>query len=123
MRKLGIGLALIALPATLASAQSMPVSAFIAKAEALRKKGPFALISRDMGVLKAEIGNSSKLLRAENQAATKSGRKLDFCLLAKASIKSSELIAYLQALPAAQQAMPFHQGFRGFVKTKYPCAP
>lgn len=123
MRKLGIGLALIALPATLASAQSMPVSAFIAKAEALRKKGPFALMSRDMGVLKAEIGNSSKLLRAETQAAAKSGRQLEICLPAKASIKSNELIAYLQALPAAQQTMPFHHGFRGFVKTKYPCAP
>ena len=69
MRKLLIAALAAASPLAPASAQSMPISEFLAKADALQKKGPMALFSGDIGKLKAEVVNSGKQLRAEQEAA------------------------------------------------------
>ncbi|MEO5972028.1 MAG: hypothetical protein ABIP91_01510 [Sphingomicrobium sp.] len=118
-----IGVALAVLSVGAASAQAMPVSEFLTKIDALEKKGPLALMSKDFGVLKAEIGNSSKAVRADQVAADKAGRKIDYCLPANASMTSDELVAYLNTIPAAQRGMPVGEAFRGFVTRKYPCKP
>lgn len=116
-----IGVALAVFAAGAAGAQSMPVSEFLTKIEALEKKGPLAPLSEDFGLLKAEIGNSSKAVRADQVAADKAGRKLEYCLPAKASMTSDELVTYFKTIPAALQGMPVGRAFRGFVARKYPC--
>lgn len=113
-------LLLLAVPAT-AVAQSMPVATFIAKADALQRKGPLALFSSDLKLLKNEIGGSGKAIRAEQMAATKAGQPTDLCMPARATINSSELMNHLKSIPVASRAMPFHQAMRAFIVRKYPC--
>lgn len=105
-----------------AAAQSMPVSEFLTRAEALQKKGAMALFSKDVGVLKDEIVNSGKQLRAEQVAAEKAGRKPATCLPAKkAAIGSDELLAHFRSIPPAQRGMSVKAGFAGLMRKKFPC--
>lgn len=118
-RSIGLLLCLLTTPA---SAQRMPVAQFIAKADALKSKGPLALLSSDLGVLKAEIGNSTKELAAEQNTSTKQGRKPTFCPPGhKVALGSTELISYLRALPAAKANMSIKDGLADFLRHKYPC--
>jgi hypothetical protein len=78
MRKIALALLLAGVPVA-AHAQTMTVADFLAKAEALKKKGAMALFSSDIGKLKGEIQGSGKQLRDEQLAARKAGRQPTFC--------------------------------------------
>ena len=121
MRKLLIAALAAASPLAPASAQSMPISEFLAKADALQKKGPMALFSGDIGKLKAEVVNSGKQLRAEQEAARKAGRKPATCLPEKANVTSTELLAHFRAVPPAERGVSVKTAFAGLVRKKYPC--
>ena len=121
MRKLLIAALAAASPLAPASAQSMPISEFLAKADALQKKGPMALFSGDIGKLKAEVVNSGKQLRAEQEAARKAGRKPATCLPEKANVTSTELLAHFRAVPPAERGVLVKTAFAGHVRKKYPC--
>ena len=121
MRYFVTAVLLIAAPATALQAQTMPVSTFLAKADALKKKGPMALFSSDIGLLKKEIQNSAKALRAEQLSAQKAGRKPALCMPAKAAVNSNELLAHFTAIPPAQRSMSVKAGFAGLIRKKYPC--
>ena len=121
MRHIAAALLLLAAPLTALQAQTMPVSTFLAKAEALKKKGPMALFSSDIGLLKKEIQNSAKGLRAEQIAANKAGRKPSSCMPAKAPINSNELLEHFQSIPPAQRSMPVRSAFASLIRKKFPC--
>jgi hypothetical protein len=121
LRHIAAALLLTAAPLSALQAQAMPVSNFLAKAEALKKKGPMALFSSDIGLLKKEIQNSAKALRAEQIAAQKAGRKPPVCMPAKAAVNSNELLAHFNSIPAAQRSMSVQAGFAGLIRKKYPC--
>ena len=121
MRYFAMTLLVIALPATALQAHSMPVSTFLAKANALKAKGAMALFSSDIGLLKKEIQNSAKALRAEQLADQKAGRKSTLCLPAKAAVNSNELLAHFNSIPAAQRNMSVKAGFAGLMRKKFPC--
>ncbi len=121
MRKVAIALILGFVPMAALQAQSMPVAQFLAKAEALQKKGAMALFSGDISLLKREIQNSGKQLRAEQIAAQKAGRKPATCMPAKASMNSNELLAHFRSIPAEQRNMPVKAGLAGLMRKKYPC--
>ncbi len=121
MRHAVVAVLLIAAPVSALQAQSMPIATFLAKADALKKKGPMALFSSDVGLLKKEIQNSGKALRAEQVAAKKAGRKLPYCLPEKASFNSTELLEHFQSIPPAQRNQPVKAGFASLVRKKYPC--
>jgi hypothetical protein len=121
LRHLLTALFLAAAPATALQAQTMPVSTFLAKADALKKRGPMALLSGDVGLLKKEIQNSGAAVRAEQLAAKKAGRKPAYCVPEKASFNSDEVLAHFRAIPAAQQSMPVKAAFASLVRKKYPC--
>jgi hypothetical protein len=123
MRKTLIVALAAAVPLTPLFAQSMPVSEFLAKADALQKKGAMAVFSGDIGKLKAEVTNSGKQLRAEQVAAQKAGRKPATCMpeQGKASISSNELLAHFRSIPPAQRNMTVKAGFAGLMRKKYPC--
>jgi len=118
MRKYVLSLLLVAAPV---SAQAMTVSEFLGKVEGLKKKGPMALFSKDIGFLKKEVVTAGKQLRAEQVAATKAGRKPPVCMPVKAEINSNELLGHFQAIPAAQRGISVKSAFAGLMNKKYPC--
>jgi hypothetical protein len=99
----------------------MPVATFLAKADALEKRGPMALFSGDLKLLKAEVAASGKLLRQEIDAARRAGRRPQACLPEKAETDSKELITYLRSLAPSQRSMPIRAAFAGLMARKYPC--
>ena len=123
MRKITFVLALVAIPVTALHAQTMPAATFLAKAEALKKKGALALFSSDMGLLKKEMAGSANVLRTERLAAQKAGRKPAYCPPAKQSgLSPDEIIGHFRSIPPAQlQRMQVKDGFRGLLAKKYPC--
>lgn len=112
---------LLSVSTTALRAQSMPVATFLAKAEILRKQGPFALLSSDYGKLKAEINNSAKALGAEQFAARKAGRKPATCMPKKISIGTDELLDHFRSLPQAQRQVGVKAALQSFITKKYPC--
>lgn len=121
MRNVVVALVLVMGCAGAADAQRMPVSQFLAKADALQKKGALALLSSDIGLLKREIQNSAKQLRAEQVAAQKAGRKTSTCMPAKASMNSNELLAHFRSIPPHQRNMTVKAGLMGLMQKKFPC--
>ena len=122
MRHFAIALLVIAVPATALQAQSMPVSTFLAKANALKAKGAMALFSSDIKLLKKEVTDAAAQLREERAAAVKAGRKPAYCPpAAKTSLDSKELLAYLRSIPPARRGMQVRDGLRGLFARKYPC--
>lgn len=113
--------AAVALFATAANAQSMNVATFLAKAEALQKKGAMALFSKDIGILKREVEGSGKLLKGERDAAAAAGRAPAYCPPAKASLNSDELLVHLRAIPPDRRGMSIKDAFAGLMRKKYPC--
>lgn len=101
----------------------MPLNQFLNKAAALEKKGPLALLSSDLGRLKAEMQNSGKELRAERLAAKAAGKKPTFCPPEDgASVNSNELLSHFRSIPQAQRdRMRTKDAFRSFMTRKYPC--
>ena len=118
MKKLIIAALLLAAPT---AASAMDAGTFLAKAEALMKKGALAMFSSDLGLLKKEMQASGGQLKAEREAAVKAGRRPDFCPPAKAAIGSDELLNHLRAIPAAQRRMPFKAAYKSFLVRKFPC--
>lgn len=123
MRRFAIALLVIAVPATALQAQTMPVSTFLAKADALKKKGPMALLSSDLGLLKKEITGSAARLRAERLAAKQAGRRPAYCPPEKpAALATDELLAHFRSIPTAQGAqMPVQDALRSYFARKHPC--
>ena len=121
MRKIWIAGGLALACASPAAAQTMPVSDFLAKAEALQRKGALALFSSDYKVLKAEVQQSGKALRASTEAAKKAGRQPIACLPSKAATDPNELLKHLRTIPPAQRSMPIGTAFNQLMAKKYPC--
>lgn len=113
--------AFLVLPTAALHAQSMPVSEFLRRADALEKKGALALFSSDLKVLKAEVVNSGKQLRAEHDAALKKGTKPSVCLPEKAKVEREELLAHLRAIPPARRNITVKAAFADLIRRKYPC--
>jgi hypothetical protein len=110
---------LFALPA---SAHAMKVSTFLQKAEALQKKGPIALFSKDISLLKKEVTNAGGELRLERLAAEKAGRKPAYCPPDKTSLGSDELLAHMRAMPAPERdRQEVKDALRSLMARKYPC--
>ena len=112
---------LLLVPVTGVRAQSMPVATFLAKADALKKRGPFALLSSDYGKLKAEVNNSAKALGAEQSAARKAGRQPATCMPNNISIGTDELLNHFRSLPRVQQGGNVKLALLSFLNRKYPC--
>jgi hypothetical protein len=107
---------------TPAFAQNMPVSTFLEKADALKAKGMMAMLSSDIGLLKAEVQAAALSYRKERKAAEAAGRKPEVCPPEKGSLNTDELTASFRAIPAeARPRTTIKQAWIGFMKRKYPC--
>ena len=121
IRKTAAAMLLAVAPLAALQGQAMPVSQFLAKADALQQKGAMALFSSDFRLLKREIQNSGKQLRAEQDTARKAGRKPGACPPKKAAMNSSELLAHFRSIPPEQRNMPVKAALAGLMRKKYPC--
>lgn len=106
----------------LGAANAMDVATFLAKADALQRKGMMALLSSDYKALKAEIVTNTRILRAERLAARRAHRRPAYCPPAKAGLKSDEILASFRTVPPAQRSRtPVKDALRALLARKYPC--
>ena len=112
---------LLSVPITALSAQTMPVATFLSKADALKKRGPFALLSGDYGKLKSEVNNSAKALGAEQFAARKAGRRPATCMPNNISMGTDEILNHFRSIPGDQQRVSVKAAVLSVLKKKYPC--
>ncbi len=114
--------AALLLAAPLGVAQAMDVATFLAKADALEKKGVLALLSSDLKLLKLEVENASAALRAERLAAQKAGRKPAYCPPAGGKFTEKDILAGLRAVPPAQrQRTQVKDALRTYLSRRFPC--
>jgi hypothetical protein len=123
MRKTALFLVLTLAPLAGANAQNMPLNQFLAKAAALEKKGPLALLSGDMKRLKNEVQSSANELRTERLAALAARKRPAFCPPQKPTgVGVSEILGHFRSIPAAQRArMRTKDAWRSLMVKKYPC--
>ena len=109
--------------AVAAPAAAMPVSTFLAKAEALKKKGPLAIFSSDVKVLMNQMKQDADTLKAENKAAEAAGRKKAYSTQAEGvKLSDRDILGALNAEPAAQRASTSTKdAMRVYLARRFPC--
>ncbi len=121
--RLLIGLALAAAPLTAASA--MPVSAFLARVQALKTKGPFAIFSGgEIKRLTRQIEADGAALRAENKAAEAAGRRKAYCTPpGGAEMNQAKVLEAMNEVPAAERARTSTKdAIRTYLARRHPCS-
>ena len=123
MRRAVFAAVLVSAWASPALAQSMPLETFVQKGNALKKKGPLALLSGDLKVLQKEMRGSGNALRAERLAAIKAGKAPAYCPPDSGlKLDAGDIMASFNAIPSAQRArMTSKDGFRHYMARKFPC--
>lgn len=120
MKKFLLAAILVVTPVT--AVHAMTVSVFLQKADALKRRGPLALLSSDLGLLKTEVRTAAAALKAERQEAQRAGRRAAFCPPANASLNAEELLTHFRSIPAAQQPrMEVRDALRSYMARRYPC--
>ena len=110
----------LAAPA-LAATGDMTVATFLAKADALKKKGAMALFSSDIKLLKAEGTAAGTAYRARLDRERASG-KPSSCPPKGTKVDSDQLLAHLRSYPAAQRpTISMKTAFADMFIKKYPC--
>jgi hypothetical protein len=106
-----------------AAAQAeMSVATFLVKADALKAKGMLAMMSSDIGVLKAEMKTVGTAYRAQLKSDKAAGRAPHSCPPPKSAMDSEELIGHFRTVPVAQRpTTSVKSAFYGLMKKKYPC--
>lgn len=105
-----------------APVSAMTVAEFMAKVAGLKAKGPMALFSSDIGVLKREGMAAGESIRADQDAAAAAGRPGPTCVPKGSKVSSNELLAYFEKIPPAQQQrMSVKQGMVSLFRQKWPC--
>lgn len=107
--------------AALAAPGDMSVATFLAKADALKAKGPAALFSSDMGVLKSEGKAAGENYRLRLQREKAAGRPSS-CPPPGVKVNSDDLLAFLRTYPvAARPRVSMNQAMADYFIRKYPC--
>lgn len=124
--RLAAALLAVAMPMA-ASAQvsaqtgTMSIAAFLAKADALRAKGPFALMSADYKLLKAEVTGAAMTYRARLKGEQAAGRPSS-CPPARAPFNSDDVMAQMRTYPvAARGHTSVATAVTDLFLARYPC--
>ena len=118
--KFAAALILLAIPA---AAGAMPVSTFLAKADALQKKGALAMLSGDLKLLMNQVKEDAALLRAENKAAEAAGRQKAYCTPAGGvKMTNRDIMTAMNGVPLAQRASTAtRDALRSYFARRFPC--
>jgi hypothetical protein len=122
-RRLIVALLIACVPATAtAAARPLPVSAFLAKVESLKKKGPLALLSGDLKLVMNQVKQDSAQLRAENKALEAAGKRKHYCAPPNSKVTDKELLAAVEQVPVAQRPRTStKEAFKAYFARRYPC--
>lgn len=117
---IGLAASLVATPA-LASDGNMSVATFLAKADALRAKGPFALMSSDYKLLKAEGTAAGEAYGARLRQERAAGRPSS-CPPQGTRPTSNQVLAHLRSYPAAARpGTTMRTAMADYFIRTYPC--
>ena len=117
---LGCGVALLTGTAA-AAAGDMSVATFLAKADALKAKGPLALLSSDIKLLQGEGQAAGAAYRAQLDAERKAGHPSS-CPPKGVKIGGDELMAQMRKYPAAtRQRTTVKAAMVDMLRAKFPC--
>ena len=118
--RIPFALALLAAPA---AASAMPVSTFLAKADALQSKGALAMFSGDLKLLMNQIKADAASLRADNKVAEAAGRPKAYCSPAGGvKLTNRDIMGAMQAVPPAQRATTdTKSAMRTYGARRFPC--
>ena len=120
-RLLLIGLTLAAAP--LSAASAMPVATFLAKADALEKKGAMAVFSKDLKLLMGQVKKDAGELSAANKAAAAAGKPKAYCTPgAGVKLSNRDVLSAMRAVPPAQRAATSSkEALKAHLARRYPC--
>jgi hypothetical protein len=119
---LAASVAIVSGPA-LAGDGDMSVAAFLAKADALKAKGPMALFSSDIGLLKAEGQAAGAAYKAQLDAERKAGHPSS-CPPKGTRVDGDDLMAQMHAYPAvARSRITVKKAMVDMFRAKFPCKP
>ena len=106
-------------------ASAMTVETFLVKAEALKKKGPLALFSGDMKLLRKQITADGAELRKERLAAEAARRPTAFCPPAGGiKMTDRDVVTAMEAVPPALRATTDTKAaLRAYLGRRFPCRP
>lgn len=121
-RPLALALALLtALAAAPAMAQTMPLNDFVERANRI-PLNPTSAIRPDARRLVREFNAAMSALSAEQRALREAGRPRATCPPEKLQLDPRQLLAHLNAIPAAQRArMTTTDGLRHWRAARWPC--
>ena len=122
MRNAAILFLLTAVPGT-AHAQSMNADAFYKKAIALKAKGPFAIMSRDLKPLINEAKAAGLKARATRLAAKAAGRKPRYCPPEGSKrLGHKEFLKGMGAIPLGERVrIDMTEAMTRVLVAKFPC--
>lgn len=120
-RTLLAGLAFAALP--LAAASAMPVETFLAKADALERKGAMAVFSKDLKLLMNQVKKDAGELSAANKAAAAAGKPKAYCTPGGGvKLSNRDVLSAMRAVPSAQRASTSSKdALKAHLARRYPC--
>jgi len=113
----------VALLGAATPAAAMPVSAFLAKADTLQKKGAMAVFSSDLKLLMNVVKQDFAQLRAERLAAKAAQRPAAFCP-PEGGVKmtNKDIMDAMQAVPASSRpSTDTRDALRSYMARRFPC--
>lgn len=104
-------------------ASAMPVSTFLAKAAALKAKGPLAIFSGDLKLLTNQVKADAGKIREERLAAKAAGKPTAFCPPESGTkLTDKDILAAMEAVPASERARTDTRlALRNFLARRHPC--
>ena len=118
---LALGALFVTAPAA-AAPGDINAHAFYAKALALKKKGPLALLSGDIKPMKAQMTDAGTRVRSENAAAKRAGKALYCPPAEKKGAGVDFVLDGLAAIPEAKRRqMSLVTAWREILVAEYPC--
>ncbi len=121
VKRLTLAAALLTATPALAAGGDMSVAMFLSKADALKAKGPMALLSPDLKVLKSEGQAAGEAYRARLVAERTAG-KPSSCPPKGAKVTSNDVLSHLRTYPAgARERTSMKTAMADFFIRNYPC--
>jgi hypothetical protein len=105
----------------------MTVAEVLAKADAVQKKGLFAIFSSDLRQIKAEADRDLQAFGTDYFTARQAHRPLPACPpkdgpnSLKITVDTDELLQFYRSIPPARRGMSSRQALTEFLSRKFPC--
>lgn len=100
----------------------MTVATFLAKADALRSRGPLALMSSDYSLLKGEVTGAAQAYRARLRGEQAAGRPSSCPPAGRAAFNSDDVIGQMRTYPVgARGQTTVATAVADLFRNRYPC--